>query len=96
MDVDFEPGNRSDVRFDGLIDIDDRAFEAIRTGIRDKLEPVLGAILAGRSEDEVYALWREITAEDVAAAESAGNAPTSRSPAPTSTRICARRRPRRW
>jgi len=69
MDVDFEPGNRSDVRFDGLIDIDNRAFEAIRTGIRDKLEPVLGAIVQGRSEEDVYALWREVTAADVAAAE---------------------------
>jgi hypothetical protein len=69
MDVDFEPSNRADVRFDGLIDIDDRAFEAIRTGIRDKLEQVFAAILTGRSEDEAYALWREITADDVAAAE---------------------------
>jgi hypothetical protein len=68
-DVDFRPGNRSDVRFDGLLDIDDKAFDAIRTGIRGKLEQVLGAIVAGRSEDDVYALWREITAEDVAAAE---------------------------
>ncbi len=69
LDVDFEPSNPSDVRFDGLIGIDDRAFDAIRTGIRDKLERVFAAILDGRSEDEVYALWREITAEDVAAAE---------------------------
>jgi hypothetical protein len=68
-DVEFEPSNRSDVRFDGLLGIDDRAFEAIRTGIRDKLEQVLGAIAEGRPEDEVYALWREITADDVAAAE---------------------------
>jgi hypothetical protein len=67
--VDFRPGNPSDVRFDGLIDIDDRAFNAIRTGIRDKLEAVLGAILEGRSEEDVYALWRDITADDVAAAE---------------------------
>jgi hypothetical protein len=69
VDVDFQPKNRSDVRFDGLLDIDHGAFDAIRTGIRGKLEQVLGAILAGRSEDEVYALWREITADDVAAAE---------------------------
>jgi Glycosyl transferase family 8 len=69
FDVDFQPKNRSDVRFDGLLDIDDRAFDAIRTGIRDKLEQVLGAIAAGRPEEEVYALWREITADDVAAAE---------------------------
>jgi hypothetical protein len=52
-----------------LLDIDDRAFDAIRTGIRGKLEQVVGAIASGRPEAEVYALWREITADDVAAAE---------------------------
>src|SRR6185436_12096365 len=51
-EVDFQPGNRSDVRFDGLIGIDDKAFNAIRDGIRGKLEQVLEAILAGRSEEE--------------------------------------------
>jgi hypothetical protein len=69
LDVEFEPYNRSDVRFDGLLGIDDKAFDAIRDGIRDKLEQVLGAIIAGRPEADVYALWREITAADVAAAE---------------------------
>ena len=67
--MDFRPKNRSDVRFDGLIDIDDGAFAAIRDGLLDKLERVFGAILAGRDEEEVYALWREINAADVAAAE---------------------------
>ncbi len=69
MDVDFRPENRSDVRFDGLIDISDAEFAAIRDGLLDKLERVFGAILEGRPEDEVYALWRELTADDVAAAE---------------------------
>ena len=41
VDVDFRPKNRSDVRFDGLIDIDDDAFAAIRDGLLDKLEQVL-------------------------------------------------------
>jgi hypothetical protein len=72
VDADFEPANRSDVRFDGLIDIDRKAYEAIRTGIRGKLEHVMEAILAGRSEEEVYGLWRELTADDVAAAERRG------------------------
>ena len=69
VDVEFRPRNRSDIRFDGLIDIDDDAFAAIRDGLDDKLEQVLGAVLAGRPEAEVYALWREQTAADVAAAE---------------------------
>ncbi len=69
VDVDFRPKNPSDVRFDGLLGIDDAAFDAIRDGITDKLEQVFTAILTGRPEDEVYALWREITADEVAAAE---------------------------
>ena len=67
--VDFQPKNRSDPRFAGLIDITDTEFERIRTGIDDRLEQVLGAALAGRPPDEVYALWRSLCAEDVAAAE---------------------------
>jgi hypothetical protein len=69
MDVDFRPANRSDVRFDGLIDITDSEFDRIRDGLLADLEQVFGAILAGRSEEDVYALWRELTAEQVAAAE---------------------------
>ena len=80
VDVDFRPKNPSDVRFDGLIDIDDKAFAAIRDGLVDKLEQVFTAILTGRSEDEVYALWREITAADVAAAEERRMAPAKLAP----------------
>ena len=69
MDVDFLPKNRADVRFDGLIDISDAAFDEIRSGLVDKLGQVFTAILGGRPEDEVYGLWREITAPDVAFAE---------------------------
>jgi hypothetical protein len=69
VEVDFQPKNRSDIRFDGLIDITDDAFDAIRSGIRAKLDRVFSAILQNTPEEEVYALWREITAEDVRAAE---------------------------
>ena len=69
MDVDFRPKNRADVRFDGLIDISDSEFDQIRDGLVDKLGQVFTAILGGRPQDEVYALWREITAADVAFAE---------------------------
>ena len=69
IDVDFRPANRSDVRLDGLIDITDEAFEAMRDGLTAKLEQMMEAILAGRPEDEVYGLWRALTAADVAAAE---------------------------
>ena len=69
VNVDFRPSNRSDIRFDGLIDITDAQFDAIRTGISAKLEQVFTRILGGAAEDEVYALWRELTAEEVTAAE---------------------------
>ena len=69
VDCDFVPANPADVRFAGLAGIDDAAFEAIRSGITDKLELVLRKILAGESEDDVYAAWRAATAEDVAAAQ---------------------------
>ena len=65
----FRPKNRSDIRFDGLIDIDDQAFDAIRVGLLEQLEQVHTAILTGQPEAEVHALWRELTAADVAAAE---------------------------
>lgn len=63
--VDFRPKNRSDIRFAGLIDITDEEFEAIRTGINERLETVFEAILGGGSREEVYALWRELCAPDV-------------------------------
>ena len=67
--VEFRPKNRADIRFDGLIDLDDAAFDAVRAGILDKLERVIGALAGGRPEAEVYELWREITRDDVAEAE---------------------------
>ena len=80
--VEFRPKNLSDVRFDGLIGIDDDAFEAIRQGLLGRLERVFGAILEGRSEDEVYGLWRELTADDVAAAQARLRAPAAVAPVP--------------
>ena len=77
----FRPGNPADVRFDGLIGIDDEAFEAIRSGLTEKLDAVLRKIVAGAPEDEVYALWREITAPDVAAAEQVRRRPLDLPPA---------------
>jgi len=66
--ADFRPKNRSDIRFDGLIDLDDDAFGAIRDGLLRKLEQVHRAILAGWPEAEIYELWRELNAADVASA----------------------------
>ena len=64
-DVDFQPKNRSDIRFAGLIDITDDEFTAIQSGINTKLEQVFGAILAGKEPEDVYALWRSLTEPEV-------------------------------
>jgi hypothetical protein len=68
LEVDFRPKNRADVRFNGLIDLEDTDFDAIRTDLLGRLEPVMAAIVSGKSEDEVYQLWRELCADDVKAA----------------------------
>ena len=54
----------------------------MREGLLDRLEPVFAAILAGRHEDEVYALWRELTAVDVAGAERRRGLETHLAPTP--------------
>jgi len=69
VEVDFVPKNLADIRFDGLIGIDDASFAAMQEGIRSKLETVLGAILRGDDEESVRRIWREVCADDVAAAE---------------------------
>ncbi len=67
--VDFTPKNRADVRFNGLFDLTPDRLAEMRQGILDKLEPTVTAILDGKSDDEVYAVWREVCADAVAEAE---------------------------
>jgi hypothetical protein len=66
--VDFEPPNRADVRFPGLIDISDAEFDRIRDGILEKLERVMTMILQGAEPATVYAEWARINEPDVARA----------------------------
>lgn len=68
--VEFRPKNPSDVRFDGLAFIDDQAYDTIRDRILDKLDVFMTAVGAGKSEDEVYALWSAACADEVAYATS--------------------------
>ena len=63
--MEFRPKNPSDPRFDGLAFISDSEYDAIRNGILDKINIVVTAIAAGKSEDEVYAAWREACAAEV-------------------------------
>ncbi len=67
--VDFQPKNRSDPRFAGLIDITDAKFDRIRSAINAKLAEVMSLILSGAKAEVVYTRWRELNAADVAAAE---------------------------
>jgi len=69
LPVDFSPKNLADVRFEGLINLDEAAFNKIRHGIEDKLEVTLKAILEGKNEKEVRALWAEICQAEVEFAE---------------------------
>ena len=69
LEVEFKPRNFSDVRFEGLLDLDAIAFNKIRNGIEDKLEHMLGAIFAGQNREEVMALWQSLCAQEVEFAE---------------------------
>jgi hypothetical protein len=68
LEVDFQPASYADVRFAGLHPLDHDGFEAIRTGMLARLEPVLSAIFAGQDPASVYTLWRETVAPEVEAA----------------------------
>lgn len=65
LPVTFTPGKRSDVRFEGLLDLDETAFNKIRHGLEHKLEVITSAIIAGKSREEVMQIWSNLVAPDV-------------------------------
>ncbi|MBT0994620.1 hypothetical protein KIN34_10005 [Cellulomonas sp. DKR-3] len=67
-DVDFQPHNRADVRFAGLLDADEDGRRAIQQRIRRLLEAVTTRILAGEDEATVRAAWAELCEPEVAEA----------------------------
>lgn len=75
--VKFLPKNPDDVRFDGLIGIDDAAFAVMQERLRDKISAVLTLILRGADEETVRSRWREVCAPDVQAAQERRQARTS-------------------
>ena len=80
--VEFKTGSPGDVRFSGLTDLrpgDERLAE-LRSGIRDLVATTFEQILAGATEDEVYASWRERTRERVAEARARFEAPVAETP----------------
>jgi hypothetical protein len=75
--VEFKPKHPGDVRFTGLMDMRPGKPELaeIQDGIRELIARTLGRALSGASEDEVYAYWRELTADRLAAAKARFAAP---------------------
>jgi lipopolysaccharide biosynthesis glycosyltransferase len=67
--VEFRPHRRSDVRFNGLLDADEDDLRGMRDRITNLLRPTLDAVIDGRPRQDVYDLWREITADEVALAQ---------------------------
>lgn len=68
LEVEFEPKNNADVRFNGLFRLNADEFEAVRTPMRDRLRPVLEAIFAGASEVDVRQAWWNANEADLALA----------------------------
>jgi lipopolysaccharide biosynthesis glycosyltransferase len=68
-DVRFEPRQPNDGALQGIADITDVEFVALRTRIDELLARVFDAILGGVSDEQVYAVWRAACAPLVAEAE---------------------------
>jgi lipopolysaccharide biosynthesis glycosyltransferase len=66
--AEFRPGQPGLTRISDYLDVTDAAVQEMQHGISDKLASVFAAIVAGRAESEVYEHWRELCADDVAAA----------------------------
>ena len=67
--AELRAADRGDYRVIDYLGLSDHDFAAIQRGISGKLAAVLGAVLAGRPEREVYETWRGVCADDVAQAE---------------------------
>lgn len=67
--AEFRLSDAADYRAIDFADLDDSDFAAFQRGISDKLAAVLGAVLGGRSDEEVYQVWRQVCAADLANAE---------------------------
>lgn len=69
LNVDFRPRKYSDVRFEGLLGIDDAEVLRIRTNIEEKVATLLDLILDGENEDAIYSKWEELCEDDLAVAD---------------------------
>lgn len=73
--VDLRPRGPRSYQFVDYVALSDADFRAQQRGSSDKLAAVVGAVFAGRPVAEVYELWRELCASEVAAAEAKLRAP---------------------
>jgi lipopolysaccharide biosynthesis glycosyltransferase len=67
--AEFRRSDTSDYRTVDFTELADADFAALQRGVSDKLAAVFEALLAGRSDKDVYEVWREACAADVARAE---------------------------
>lgn len=67
--VELRPNYMADPRFDGLLDLTDSEFEAMRANLGNKLESILQKILSGATKADVYTHWQELCLPDLAATE---------------------------
>ncbi|MDQ6851728.1 MAG: hypothetical protein M3070_17670, partial [Actinomycetota bacterium] len=65
----FRSDGPSGADLEDLDGISDADLDVMDRRISDNLAAVLAAVVAGRTEDEVYEIWREACAADVATAE---------------------------
>jgi len=83
--VEFTPPFAGDVRFAGLTGLHpgDRRLIEMGDRIRDLLARMFARVVAGATEDEVYALWRDLTQDRVAEARARFGAPIGEPPSTT-------------
>ncbi len=60
--VTFHAEDPADIRFDGLLDLDEDALRGMADGLTELIETILRPILAGADRETVYRRWREATA----------------------------------
>ena len=59
--VTFNPRNSADIRFDGLLDLDEDELREMAAGLTGLMETIFRHMLAGADRETVYRHWREAT-----------------------------------
>jgi lipopolysaccharide biosynthesis glycosyltransferase len=67
--VKFIHSNMADPRFEGLVGLDDAPLNALHERFSKKFAIAMDAILAGKSREEVYGIWDQACAQDMAATD---------------------------